>query len=357
MKKILLVVFILALSSVIAWFTVPNLDIPTVSSDLPVLYTSGNGVFRSDTREQVILRGAVSDYFRYGNHNQTVHQEGLETELARVKTINKMGANLIGLYLADIISIKENINELDAYVTFASENKMYVYLIPVAREFNDAYDEADTSRNGTFEDLQSLIDLLSSRYAKDTHVLYGFGAEPHEKDLDSWKAKQIVLTQIVRRNATQALILITGIRSVGSVASYLQDPFPSQNVIYFGGGYTSANDISANEHPTVVQGRIAPVWEEALSKKFPYLAGEFGGHTASDFSSDIDLAIIKKMFAGLIQHKTHYTMYKLSSNFRGYGINPSSTEDGLSLFDFQGNLTKRGQVFFEALQQSPPTQF
>jgi len=112
-KKTYIVFLVIIILSSIGWLTRYNYIKPIASSGLPELYVNGNSVFRNDTNEQVILRGAVSDYFRYGNHNQSIQEQGLVAELDRLSTLKKMGANLIGLYLADSKTLEENKEELD----------------------------------------------------------------------------------------------------------------------------------------------------------------------------------------------------------------------------------------------------
>jgi len=349
--RIYVVLFIIMLmGSVVWWMSFVPTKPSVISSLLPTLYVSGNSIFRSDIDERVILRGAVSDYFRYGRFNTGLQQQGLKIELEKLTTLKEAGSNIIGLYLADRDKLQKNREELDEYIAFAEKNRMYVYLMPVEREFNNVKDISDASHNGTFEDLQNLIDFLSSRYAKNTNVMFGFGAEPtsNNYNFDSWNKKQLQLATIVENNAPEALILVTAPIYYEGLNFYLRDPFPYQNVVYMGGGYASKNDIYVKNNRLEVQDKIPRTKMASLSQLFPYMAGEFGGNAEGDFSSETDLSIIKNMLEDMNQNDTHYTMYKLSSN---------REEDLLSIYDQQGNITKKGKIFLNALQQSLPTQF
>jgi hypothetical protein len=224
---------------------------------------------------------------------------------------------------------------------------MYVYLLPVAREFNGRPDAADASRSETPDELEKLVAYLAERYADSSNVLFGLGAEPEGEDFNSWHWIQVSLAEIVRRHS-ESPVLVTGFRYVNGLLPYSDAQFPDSNVIYLGGGYVGKDDEEVSKRPDLLAQQVPAVRMEEFSEKRPYIAGEFGGNYGGDFSSPNDLAIIRAMLLGMNGAGTNYTMYRLSSNFEN---------DGLALFDLTGNVTKRGAVFFDALRESPPTQF
>ncbi len=318
------------------------------TSYLPRLLVEGNKIIRSDTNEIVILRGVVTDYFRFGRFNKGIRELGLKMELERLKDLKKAGGNLVGLYLSDTNTIIEKIKDLDDYIDFAEKQKIYVYLMPVERDFNGKIDAGDGS-SGTRKDLRYLLDFISLRYANHVNVMFGLGAEPENKDSVSWHTDQLNLASIVKFNSRDSIIIVTGASYYpSSLLQYIETPFPYTNVIYLGGGYASKNDKDAKNNQERVNSKIEDATGRLLAQKHPYIAGEFGGNYGGDFSSSNDLLIIKSMLNKLNKNKTHYTMYKLSS---------SAPIDGLALFDTQGVITNRGKVFIESLRQFPSTNF
>ena len=318
---------------------------------LPALSVQQNRIVRTDTHEPVVLRGAVSDYFRYGYFNDRLQKWGIDAELQRVINLKKAGINVIGLYLADPQAITEHVSELDTYINIARDNGLYVYLMPVARDFDGKPSKIQTTRNATYTELKGLIDTLASRYATYSNVLYGFGAEvePDDETAATWNEKQITLAKIVLKYNPRAVLLITGVKdSPGLISYYQTNPFPLGNVIYFGDGYTSRDDADAQQHWADVIRDINDPNTEQFSKTYPYFVGEFGGNYAANFSSKTDLDIISKMLARMDELNLNYSMYKLSAE---------RINDPLSMYDTVGNLTSRGSVFVAALQQYPPTKF
>ena len=347
--RIYLILLAVVIVGGFSWHAISKNNNPIKSSHLPRLLVEGNKIIRSDTNEPVILRGAVSDFFRFTRFNTGLQQQGLKEELERIKDLKKAGGNLIGLYLSDTEMIFKNKNDLDTFIDFAEEQKIYVYFMPVERDFNGRADYGDGSQGETYEDLKKLIDFLSYRYSDRVNVMYGLGAEPEDRSPDSWHATQLDLVSIVKSNAPNSIIIITGANyGPSGLSQYIDAPFPYTNVIYLGGGYIGENDKEAKNNQERVHSKIKSIIGGLLAQKHPYIAGEFGGNYGGDLSSSNDLFIIKSMLDEMNYADTHYTIYKLSSNF---------PFDALAIYDTQGNITIRGKVFFEALQQYPPTVF
>ena len=340
----------LAITTILGGLILLSYGVNTLTSKnaLPQLQTDGRSIVRSDTGWPVLLRGAVSDYFRYGRFNQHLYELGLDFELSLVKKLKDAGANIIGLYLADSVRLKEEIEKLDTYIEFAKREKMYIYLIPVAREFNDMKNEGDASRNETFEDLENLLAFLSDRYSDQPHVLYGFGAEPTPNIISEtyWHDLQVELAKTVRTNAPDSIILVTE-AIYWDYSDYAEEPFPYENVVYFGNGYIREDNSVALSQSSIEE-RIDTLKNKEVSDNQPYILGEFGGNFMRDFSTDQDFILIEQILDMLEGRKLHYTMYKLS---------PNHDRDALSLYNKKGELTKRGELIIDSLRKYPPTRF
>lgn len=338
------------LGAIAAFLSFPHALAEFPYAALPRLYTNGAAIYRSDSDRPVILRGAVSDYFRYSPvFGVRVRQAGLDAELGRVAKLHDAGGNVIGLYLADTNEIEANLPDLDRYIAYATSERMYVYFMPVAREFNGRKDPGDASANLTFADLTRLMDTLSKRYGNRPNVLYGFGAEPDGDTAQSWDAKERTLAAVVRKNAPEAVLLVTGADyGPGFTDHFSNDPFPYANAVYASGGYVAdaSQDLAGN--PSLAENRIATVEKLRFASTHPYLASEFGGFSSHDLSNAEDLGYVARLLTDMDHAGMSYTMYRLSSDH---------PDDALALFTEAGEPTKRGAVFFTALSTSPPTAF
>jgi len=357
-SKITLLIISLIVVAEVIWILHNPLDskerIPaeelTVKSDhlqsASALYVKGNQIFQSDTNVSIILKGAVSDYFRY-TLNHFSDEQDIQSELNNVIKLRSYGANIIGLYLADLNKIKKHINDLDEYINVAKENNMYIYLIPVARDFSESYSPVWFWKNpNNNNDLLVLIELLAQRYKSSPNVIYGFGAEPDipSEDFDRWFNKQVELAHIVRKYNLKAPLMITGTGQY-DLSGFIDKPFPLDNIIYQTGGYISANDEDFRQklqHPELLEQTYKSFVSKGQADKYPILLSEFGGNVSEDFSSDIDLQSIKKILRVIQPIGISYTGYRLSAYIDG---------DPLSLFDIHGNLTPRGKVFAEYLSK------
>ncbi len=322
---------------------IPPSVLAAQNDPLPPLYVKGESLYRSDTHTPVILKGAVSDFFRDpGTFHTYISAQGIESEIYLTNKLKTYGANLIGFYLANTQQLQQNIDQLDTFIEYANHHGIYVYLMPVARNFEGAPGE-------TYDDLKKLIEFLASRYKTYPHILYGLGAEPEMQDetFDTWNKKQEELAQIVRHYNPEAILLITNVSYYTGLNKYTDVPFPLSNIIYFGGGYASNTDENARTYPTDIDTEIQHIVMQ-LPHNHALLMGEFGGNYAKDFSSDMDLDMIYRILTGIQKRNLSFTAYKLSA---------ARPEDPLSIFDIQGNITPRGKVFINAIEASPGTEF
>ena len=260
-------------------------------SALVPLSTEGNRILNSRTGEPVLLRGVVSDYFRYGaNWDYPARHGGLEAELERLQKLKDAGAkiNMVGLYLSDLTKIKANIEEMDRYIQYAGDNGIYVYLAPVGHHFIETgispADGGEINPQDVWDslgsnDLAELTELIASRYGNYPNVIYQLAAEPDIGE-HAWEDKQRELSEIVRRYSDNLIMASTPYYS-----PYLSLPaLASANIIYSTGGYVRKNDKTPPEREiNAIQG------EERLKANYPVIVVEFGGNYGGNFSSPEDL--------------------------------------------------------------------
>lgn len=302
----------------------------------PSLYTQGNKIMNSQTGQPVVLKGIVTDHFRYNlNQDYPAVYGGLKAEIEKIERLKQRGAdiNIIGLYLSRLDKIKPNINELDRFINYARDNDIYIYFAPTGNAFREteAQDMINANKTGFYKiqgqnDLAELTELLASRYGKYSNVLYQLTAEPHIPPAD-WEVKQKELAAIVRKHTNNLIIVSTSYYTPYSSLPVL----PYGNIIYSTGGYISKNDSSFAERSyNQILGNAN------LRQNYPVIIAEFGGNYGGDFSSDRDLFLFKDILEEIGRAHLSYTIYRLSSAFKN---------DGLALFDTGGKLTRKGEIF------------
>jgi hypothetical protein len=302
------------------------------------LYVDGHRIKSADTDQVIILRGALSDFFRRG-------ETDLDGFINRTQVLKNNGLNLIGLYFQpqedapysySVLS-DDQVIDLDKYVEYTYRNGVYVYFMPVAREFSES-----SSAHPRDRALSSFIEFLVKRYRRYPHILYGFGAEVESRDItwDIWETRQTQWAKTVRQYDSDAIIIATG-APYYNVAGARDNPLPIPNVMYLVGGYPmkdsiSAGTLSEDEFNRRIQGVTK---DQGITDQYPLLYGEFGGFWGGHFSSKKDLLIIEKILDHILKNEHHYTAYRIAE-----------TESGLELFDTNNNLTEKGELFAEAYQ-------
>lgn len=332
LKRILPIIFVLFIS-VFLFYPWNKADKFTSESKLKALHTRGNQIIQDDGTP-IVLKGAVSDYFRYSMFSEPLD---LLTELKNLDTLSKAGANVIGLYLSIFPMIKENIVQLDAYINYANDSGMYVYLAPVGHNFRETQTKINKHKYYLHPedttDLTQLTEFLANRYKNKPGVLYQPAAEPDISERE-WFAKQNQLIKLIRAHSQNLIIISTA--TYGH--PYLSLPLSrdEKNIVYQAGGYMRDNDSDIN-HMSVDEIINKGI---NLSQKYPVLVGEFGGNTQTDFSSEKDLQTLKEILDGIKNSNVSFTVYRTGPNFEN---------DKLSIFDGQGNLTKKGILVLDYL--------
>ena len=285
----------------------------TQPSDLPTLYTEGDKIMRADTGEPIILRGIVSDYFRYDfNYDYPEKSGGLKTELERIDQLQEMGAdiNMVGLYLARLDKTKANIEEMDQYIEYASDHGMYVFLAPAGIGFLETNPKKEIKtdeeywRNVGPNDLAELTEFLADRYGNFSNVMYQLTAEPGITSI-AWRTKQRELAEIVRKYTDNPIIVSTPL-----YVAYPSLPIlPFKNIIYSTGGYVSRVDTSFVERTT--EGILwTTAGKESSIKNYPIIVAEFGGNYGGDFSTMRDLELFKNLLEAIQDAGLSHTAYR-----------------------------------------------
>ena len=308
------------------------------------LSTQDNKIINSQTGQPIILKGIVTEYFRYRmNYGYPALYGGLEAEIEKIERLKRAGANInvIGLYLARLHEIKSNIDEMDEYINYARKNSIYIFLAPTGNAFIETVDIKSLRGNSEkfFKDLGSndlaqLTELLAQRYGNYYNVIFQLTAEPNIP-YAKWEVKQKELAAIVRKYTNNLIMVSTPYYTPYSYSSSWP-VLPYDNIIYSTGGY-----ISKNDHSFVERQLKQILGEENLIKNFPVMVAEFGGNYNSDFSSDRDLALFKNILTEINQANLSYAVFRLSSAFQS---------DGLAIFDTKGELTKKGEIFVNSFR-------
>ncbi len=312
----------------------------------PPLYLQAkkNEIIDPQTGKPLILRGITSDYFRdYFNKNYPERYGGLLPELTRIDKLKQAGANinLIGLYFAQLAKIKQNLTLLDAYVNYALTHGMYVYFAPAGGEFIETntpeyvVEGKDHFKNHGPNDLAELTELLAQRYGSYPNTLFMLTAEPRIPP-EEWKALQQKLAEIVRKHTKNPIIA-----STSYYGDYTHPVLTFDNIIYSTGGYVS-KDNGPSPFPERKISQI--LGSQTLIENYPVIVAEFGGNYGGDFSSSRDLELFKNILREINAKELSYSAYRLSSSFEN---------DGLALFDTNGNLTAKGKIFVESFGSTP----
>jgi hypothetical protein len=305
------------------------------------LYTQGNQIIDDRTKQPITLRGSVSDTFRGLWGVNPPSDPDVEGEKKRTAVIKQLGANTVGLYFSDPEYLNKNIDKLDDYINYAKDNDMYVYLMPVARDFNPEMvwtggEGTAKFRRKNYDELKKLMDSLASRYKDNPNLLYGFGAEPSDmggpESFKKWNERQIELGNIVRKHNPDAPLLVSDIGwNARDSSDYNRNPFPLPNSIYYRGGYPAANIEGMRNDPDLVE-RHTKELTANLSSDYPKMYGEFGGFYGGDFSTPEDLEITRKMLDNIKNENSSFTGYQLDLG-------------GLSLFNNDGSLNEKGKLY------------
>ena len=167
------------------------LDPLLTSKPMPPIKTRGNKIVRTDTNEEITLKGAASDVFRFVERYKgkvTVEKDEAGEEigrsgefepffqstddlLKRMKMISDWGGNLITFWVVPLYA-RRQMDLMDKAVEFGEKNDLYINFMPITnmteRDRGSPYD----TENDTF------MQELANRYREKTNIIYGLLSVP-----------------------------------------------------------------------------------------------------------------------------------------------------------------------------------
>src|SRR3990167_3120017 len=298
------------------------LDPLLTSKPMPPIKTRGNKIVRTDTNEEITLKGAASDVFRFVERYKgkvTVEKDEAGEEigrsgefepffqstddlLKRMKMISDWGGNLITFWVVPLYA-RRQMDLMDKAVEFGEKNDLYINFMPITnmteRDRGSPYD----TENDTF------MQELANRYREKPNVIYGLGAEPFNIKWEDWVKRASEIAEKIRKINPDATLVMPGV-DWGRTLKLEEKPFPFQNVIYAVGDYPFA-DKSDYE----IKGKNLDLiaWKKPEYLKYPVLITEMGGFYGKDFDSEEDLEVLKHMFNDGRNRKFSYQIHNMDS--------------------------------------------
>lgn len=284
---------------------------------LPLLYTEGKNIKRSDNNKIIRLKGVSSMAFARYNYD-------INEFISILNTFKTWKINILGLYISQkkIIGQEE---KLDMVINWAEQNKIYIYLMPTLDSDNEKWIRT------TVNTFPAMMSKLALKYKNKTHILYGLWAEPRYFSSAEWDEYFGNGIRLIREVNSKVIILISGLQHARLI------PTDSiilnyKNVILDFHDYPAANIkelllIKKQKYP----------WEDYFKNK-PILIGEFGGVYSEGFSSKEDLEYINKVLVEANKNSLSYTAYSIDK------------EESLSLLDWKTRLpTEKGKIIMNDL--------
>jgi endoglucanase len=251
---------------------------------LPPLITSGNRILRSDTNQEVLLRGVNRSGLEYNAAAGITEQEIREIVVG-------WGANTLrlpfnqdwALHSEDYLAI------IDQVISWAAQWGAYTILDLQWLDAVTIYGEQVDNHVPPAPDENTIVlwNKLATRYRDEPAVLFDLLNEPHDPTTaDDWSAWASRLVQEIRDTGAPGLILVGGVDWAFDLRDvYVEGP----NIVY------SAH-IYAN--------RKTGDWPKALSRiaDVPVFIGEWGG-------TDDHLAFGRKLAALMRKERLGWTAW------------------------------------------------
>lgn len=246
-----------------------------LSHGLPRLATDGNRIIRRDSGKPLLLRGVNRSGLEYAEPQGQDFLEAARLSEAEIRHITEdWGANIIRLPFNQGFALNgrraaspdDYLRALDQVVDWAAAAGAYTLL---DLQWLSADANHGRQRNGGINrvaplpdsDSQRLWRILARRYQGEPAVLFDLYNEPHHTSADVWRLWAGMLTGIVREEAPQALVFVSGVDWGYDLRGV---PLPETGIVY-----------STHVYPWK---RLS--WKKAfgwLADDLPVFAAEWGG--------------------------------------------------------------------------------
>lgn len=251
---------------------------------VPVLSVSGNRIVRTDTSAPVLLRGA--NFMR----SDWTSGYGMAWENVAIPALKAWGGNLILRgFASDPVNASDSsyLAMLDAYVSLATANQMYVIFV----WRSDAPDGAQPNAPDTSG--QAALPILAARYKGSPAVMFGLQVEPHLTGSD-WATLRPIFETMVDNIRTASspftpIVFVPGSNYSQDVSGAISDPVSRSNIVYKPHCYQPASAYAAqfqatfNANLAVFIGEFAPTESATMTDMnilIPYCAANGIGWAA-----------------------------------------------------------------------------
>jgi len=262
-----------------------------LSHNLPALLTSGNRILRSDTNQQVLLRGVNRSGLEYNAAAGVTEEEVREIVVG-------WGANILRLPFNQnwALHSEDYLAAIDQVISWAAQWGAYTILDLQWLDTDTIYGytpgpngEQVANHVPPAPDDNTIVlwNKLATRYRDEPAVLFDLLNEPHDPTTaDGWSAWAARLVQEIRGSGAPGLILVGGVDWAFDLRDVEVD---GPNIVY-------STHIYAN--------RKTSDWPKALSRiaDVPVFIGEWGG-------ADDQLAFGRKLAALMRDQRLGWTAW------------------------------------------------
>lgn len=271
-EKILILTFIFLGLIFISYNWWSRNQIKTIENRAPLkqLRVQNNQLIDEDG-EKIILRGVAIEDPNYP-YSRGIREEDFK------ELVYNWKVNVIKIPIHPGIwqqAQSQVINNLDKVINLAEKYRVYIIISwnaqgnPITKKTIEASLPFPLKGNPYNPDIELAKDFwskISSRYKDKPFILYSIFSEPA---FISWSEYKIVaedLIDVIRKENSQALILVSGTEWGYDLSLVLDNPIKRENIIY-------------ETHVYPGKGKSYEVWERYfgyLSNKYPVFVGEWG---------------------------------------------------------------------------------
>lgn len=317
---------------------------PKPEFTLPDLYTSqapdgSHTVFRSDTHQEVVFKGYISESLRWSTPSFYTAQRDIDVA-------KKWHANSITYYVNPRVFFNniKNFDELDTLMEYAKKQHMYVFLQPVlAYGDNFTYANVATDKPREFLDVAEKFVLhIAERYKTYNHIIYGIWTEPHPLTAYNLyrEVAQRVIDTVIQINPKALFTVDVSMRNIINV---IEQPLVESNRVIYQASYYFGEYRQKSGVPTIEE--FKNIISTSRKLTVPFMIIEFGAYTIGDFNSEYDNVFTHEMLKVMHGDNVGYMAYVLDR------------KHVLRLMDEDENPNTKGKLFIEDMTRYPPTDF